>query len=43
MTILSGFPDVKEKGCEAVNWIRLAQDRVQWQALVYLVMDIWVP
>jgi hypothetical protein len=24
----------KEVGCEDVNWIQLAQDNVQWQALV---------
>jgi hypothetical protein len=26
-----------------VNWIQLAQDRVQWQAFVNTVTDLWVP
>jgi hypothetical protein len=25
------------------NWIRLGQDRVQWQAFVNTVMNLWVP
>jgi hypothetical protein len=26
-----------------VNWIRLAQDRVQWWAFVNVVTNLWVP
>jgi hypothetical protein len=26
--------DLKETGCEDVNWIQVVQDRVQWQALL---------
>jgi hypothetical protein len=29
--------------CEGVNWIHLAQDRVQWWVLVQMVMDFRVP
>jgi hypothetical protein len=32
-----------ETGLECVEWIRLAQDRDQWQALVNKVMNLWVP
>jgi hypothetical protein len=29
--------------CEGVDWIHLAQDRVQWQAVVNTVMNPRVP
>jgi hypothetical protein len=29
--------------CEGVYWINLTQDREQWRALVYSVMNLWVP
>jgi hypothetical protein len=35
--------DFREIGINGVNWIRLAQDRVQWQACVNMVMNLWVP
>jgi hypothetical protein len=28
---------------DRVDWIQLAQDRVQWQAFVNMVMNLWVP
>jgi hypothetical protein len=28
--------------CEGVDWICLAQDRVQWRAAVKTVMKLWV-
>jgi hypothetical protein len=34
--------DLKEIGCECVNWIHLAQNRVQWRALVNTVMNLRV-
>jgi hypothetical protein len=35
--------DVKEIGVDGANWIRLAQDRVQWWAFVNTVMNLRVP
>jgi hypothetical protein len=35
--------DLREIGWEGVNWIHLAQDRDQWQALVNMVMNLQVP
>jgi len=26
-----------------MDWIELAQDRDRWQAVVYMVMNVWVP
>jgi len=35
--------DLKEIGIDGVNWIELAQDRVQWRAFVNTVMNLRVP
>jgi hypothetical protein len=35
--------DLKEIGIDGANWIRLAQDRVQWRAFVNTVMNLQVP
>jgi len=35
--------NLREIGWEGVDWIHLAQDREQWQALVNMVMNLWVP
>ena len=35
--------DVKEMGCEGMDWIELAQDRDRWWVLVNVVMNLWVP
>jgi hypothetical protein len=32
--------DLREIGFDVVNWIRLAQDRVQWRAFVNTVMNL---
>jgi hypothetical protein len=32
--------DVRDVGWEGVNWIYIAQDRDQWQALVNTVMGL---
>jgi hypothetical protein len=34
---------MKRGGWEGVDWIHLAQDRDQWQALVNTVMNLLVP
>jgi hypothetical protein len=33
----------KRLGGGGADWIDLAQDRDRWQALVYTVMNLWVP
>jgi hypothetical protein len=35
--------DLMEMGIDWANWIRLAQDRVQWRAFVNMVMNLRVP
>jgi hypothetical protein len=35
--------DLREIGIEGANWIRLAQNRVQWRAFVNTVMNLRVP
>jgi hypothetical protein len=35
--------DLREIGIDGANWIRLAQDRVQWRASLNRVMSLWVP
>jgi hypothetical protein len=35
--------DLGEIGIDGANWIRLAQDRVWWQAFVNMVMNLRVP
>jgi hypothetical protein len=35
--------DLREVGCEAVDWIHLARDRDHWWALVDTVMNLHVP
>jgi hypothetical protein len=34
--------DLREIGCEDGRWMDLAQDRVQWQALVLAVLKLLV-
>jgi len=34
--------DLQEVGCEGMDWIKLAQDRDRWWALVTVVMNFWV-
>jgi hypothetical protein len=35
--------DLREIGIDGANWIRLAQDRVQWRAFVNMEMKLRVP
>jgi hypothetical protein len=35
--------DLREVGIDGANWIRLAQDKVQWWAFVNTVMNLRVP
>jgi hypothetical protein len=35
--------DLREIGTDGANWIRLAQDRVQWRVFVSTVMNLRVP
>jgi len=34
---------ILEKQWEVTDWIHLVQDRNRWQALVNIVMNLWVP
>jgi hypothetical protein len=35
--------DLREVGWEGVDFIHLTQDRDNWQAVVNMVMNLWVP
>jgi hypothetical protein len=35
--------DLQEVGCVGMDWIKLAEDRDRWWALVTAVMNLWVP
>jgi hypothetical protein len=35
--------DLEELGCVGIDWIKLAQDRDRWRALVNTVMNLRVP
>jgi hypothetical protein len=35
--------DLREIGWDVMDWIDLAQDRDQWKAVIYTVMNLRVP
>ena len=35
--------ELKERGCDPVDWIEHAEDRDQWRAYVRAVMNLQVP
>jgi len=35
--------DVKEMGCDGMDWIHVTQDINRWRAVVNTVMNLWVP
>jgi hypothetical protein len=35
--------NIREIGGDGVDWIDMAQDRDQWRALVYTVLNLRVP
>jgi hypothetical protein len=35
--------DLREIGIDGANWVRLAQDRVQWRDFVNTVMNLRIP
>jgi hypothetical protein len=34
--------DLKETGCDDVDWFHMAQHMVQWWNIVYTVINTWV-
>jgi hypothetical protein len=42
-TVITYNLDLREIGWEGMDWIHLAQDRDQWQALVNTEMNVQVP
>jgi hypothetical protein len=35
--------DLKDVGCWGIDWIKLAEERGRWRALVNVVMNLRVP
>jgi hypothetical protein len=39
----NGYENIRKIEWEVGDWIHLTQDRYWWQALVNMVMNLWVP
>jgi hypothetical protein len=37
------WEDLREIGCDGMDWVDVAKDRDKWRALVNTVMNLWVP
>jgi hypothetical protein len=35
--------DLRDIGCDGMDWIGLAEDRDQWRGLMKTVMNLWIP
>jgi hypothetical protein len=35
--------DLREIGCDGLDWMDMAPDRDQWRARVNTVLNLWVP
>jgi hypothetical protein len=35
--------DLKEMECVNVYWIQMTKDKVSWQAIMNMVINLWVP
>jgi hypothetical protein len=35
--------DIREIGWEGVDWMHMAQEGDQWQAIMEMVVNLWVP
>ena len=35
--------DLLEVGCGGIDWIKLAEDRDRWWAVVSVLINLWVP
>jgi len=35
--------NIRERGCDVVDWIHLSQNRDRWRAIVNTVMNLRVP
>lgn len=35
--------DLKELGCEDLEWLTLSHDRGKWRSSINMDMNVWVP
>jgi hypothetical protein len=41
--VVTSGVQLREKMCEVVDWVQLAQDRIHWMAVLNTIMNIHVP